>query len=376
MRKIVPVVAAGATALALAGTTFGYANLNKDVTLSIDGQATQLRTTADTVGALLKSRGIEVNDHDVVAPGLDTEVEDGTRIAVKFGRQVTFTVDGAVQTIWTTATTVNDALKALSVDLSGAELSTSRSSPIGRQGLTIIIATQKTIIMVDAGKKRTITTTGQTLADALRAAKIKVDNDDKLSARPSTRLVDGSRFTYTRVDISSKTKKFNVDFNTVRKETSKLNKGDTKIDTRGVDGVRAVTYRLVRHNGKIVKRVKIKSKLLREPVTEVILVGTKTTTTTTAKESSGSSSSSTSSTPSGSVWDKLAECESGGNWSINTGNGYYGGLQFSLSTWRAYGGSGMPHEASREQQIAIAKKVQADAGWGAWPACSSKLGLR
>jgi resuscitation-promoting factor RpfB len=383
VRKIVPVVAAGATALALAGTTFGYANLNKDVTLSLDGQSTQMRTTADTVGALLESKGIEVNDHDVVAPGLDTEIEDGTRIAVKFGRQVTFTVDGAAQTIWTTATTVNDALKALSVDLSGAELSTSRSSAIGRQGLTIIIATEKTIIIVDAGNKRTITTTGQTLADALRVAKIKVDKDDKLSARPSTRLVDGSRFTYTRVDISSKTKKFNVDFSTVRKETSELNKGDTKIDTRGVDGIRAVTYRLVRHNGNIVKRVKIKSKLLREPVTEVILVGTKTTTTTTtAKESSGSSSSSsssssnTSSTPSGSVWDKLAECESGGNWSINTGNGYYGGLQFSLSTWRAYGGSGMPHEASREEQIAIAKKVQADVGWGAWPACSSKLGLR
>ena len=77
-----------------------------------------------------------------------------------------------------------------------------------------------------------------------------------------------------------------------------------------------------------------------------------------------------------SVWDRIAECESGGNWAANTGNGYYGGLQFSLSTWRAYGGSGMPHQASREQQIAIAKKLQADAGWGAWPACSSKLGLR
>jgi len=376
VRKIIPVVAAGATALALAGTTFGYANLNKDVTLSIDGQTTEVRTSAKTVGALLESRGIEVNGHDVVAPGLDTKVQDGTRIAVKFGRQVTFTVDGAAQTIWTTATTVNDALKALSVDLSGAELSTSRSSGIGRQGLTIIIATQKTIIIVDAGKKRTITTTGQTLADALSAAKIKVDEDDKLSARPTTRLVDGLKFTFTRVDVSSKTKKFNVNFDTTRKETSKLNKGVTKIDTRGVDGVRAVTYRVVRHNGKIVESAKIKSKLLREPVTEVILVGTKTTTTTTAKESSGSSTSSTSSTPSDSVWDKLAECESGGNWSINTGNGYYGGLQFSLSTWRAYGGSGMPHEASREEQIAIAKKVQAAQGWGAWPACSAELGLR
>jgi hypothetical protein len=78
----------------------------------------------------------------------------------------------------------------------------------------------------------------------------------------------------------------------------------------------------------------------------------------------------------GSVWDRLAQCESGGNWSINTGNGYYGGLQFSLSTWRAYGGSGYPHQNSRAQQIAIAQKLQAAAGWGQWPACSRKLGLR
>jgi resuscitation-promoting factor RpfB len=370
VRKIIPVVAAGATALALAGTTFGYANLNKSITLSVDGQTSEVRTSADTVGALLRSRGIEVNGHDVVAPNVDAKVEDGTRVAVKFGREVTFTIDGAAQTIWTTATTVEDALAALGLNLSNAELSTSRSSGIGREGLTIVIATQKKIIIIDAGKKRTITTTGQTLADALLAAKIKVDEDDKLSASPKTRLVDGAKFTFTDVEIKSKTKKLAVDFDTVRKESSKLKKGVTKIDTPGEPGLRAVTYKIVRHNGKIVERAKIKSKLINEPVTKVVLVGTKKPTTTTKKSSGGSS------TPSGSVWDKLAQCESGGNWSINTGNGYYGGLQFSLSTWRAYGGSGRPNEASREEQIAIAKKLQADAGWGAWPACSSKLGLR
>lgn len=78
----------------------------------------------------------------------------------------------------------------------------------------------------------------------------------------------------------------------------------------------------------------------------------------------------------GSVWDRLAQCESGGNWSINTGNGYYGGLQFSLPTWRSVGGSGYPHQASREEQIARAEILLARSGWGQWPACSSKLGLR
>lgn len=77
----------------------------------------------------------------------------------------------------------------------------------------------------------------------------------------------------------------------------------------------------------------------------------------------------------GSVWDQLAQCESGGNWAINTGNGYYGGVQFSLSSWQAVGGSGLPSDASREEQIMRAEMLKARQGWGAWPACSAKLGL-
>jgi hypothetical protein len=74
-------------------------------------------------------------------------------------------------------------------------------------------------------------------------------------------------------------------------------------------------------------------------------------------------------------WDALAQCESGGNWGINTGNGFSGGLQFQPSTWAAFGGQGAPQDASREQQIAVAENVLAGQGWGAWPACSAKLGL-
>lgn len=78
----------------------------------------------------------------------------------------------------------------------------------------------------------------------------------------------------------------------------------------------------------------------------------------------------------GGRWDALAQCESGGNWGIDTGNGYSGGLQFSPSTWQAYGGSGSAANASREEQIAVAERVLAGQGWGAWPSCSSQLGYR
>ena len=98
-----------------------------------------------------------------------------------------------------------------------------------------------------------------------------------------------------------------------------------------------------------------------------------------SSSSSGNTGASAPSAPSGSVWDRLAQCESGGNWSINTGNGYHGGLQFSKSTWLGYGGgkyAPTANLATREQQIAIAKKTQASQGWGAWPSCTSQLGIR
>lgn len=83
--------------------------------------------------------------------------------------------------------------------------------------------------------------------------------------------------------------------------------------------------------------------------------------------------------PGNSVWDRLAQCESGGDWAIDTGNGFSGGLQFHPGTWRASGGeefAPLAHQATREQQIAVAERVLDEQGWGAWPACSRQLGLR
>lgn len=77
-----------------------------------------------------------------------------------------------------------------------------------------------------------------------------------------------------------------------------------------------------------------------------------------------------------SAWDQLAQCESGGNWNINTGNGYSGGLQFNPRTWKAFGGTGQAHQASKSEQIAVAERTLAAQGWNAWPSCSKKTGVR
>jgi len=141
----------------------------------------------------------------------------------------------------------------------------------------------------------------------------------------------------------------------VEKKDDSMNSGETKVVRPGKPGVRNVTYLLVFENGKLAsKRVKNQD-VLKKPRAKVVRVGTKI--------------------PDG-VWDRLAGCESGGNWHINTGNGYYGGLQFSLGTWHSYGGTGLPSDHSRETQIAIATKLRnASGGYGAWPACAAKLGL-
>lgn len=99
----------------------------------------------------------------------------------------------------------------------------------------------------------------------------------------------------------------------------------------------------------------------------------------TQSPSVASPSPSTSSGASGGVWDRLAQCESSGNWSINTGNGYYGGLQFAQTSWEAVGGLEFAPRAdlaTRQQQIIAAERLLAIQGWGAWPGCSRRLGLR
>ncbi len=370
MRKIIPVVAAGVTALAVAGGTFGYVIANKDVTLAVDGASTEVATTAGTVGEVLADHDITVGDRDVVAPALDAKVTDGTRIAVQFARQVTVNVDGKTRTFWTTATNVDQALTSQGIADDGAKISTSRSTTIGRQGLTFDLATRKTVTVKAAGQSKTVETTATTVGEALAAASITPDGDDLISADRSAPVKDGSTVTFTKVDVKNLTKKETIAYKTVRKNSSTLAKGKTVVDRSGKTGSKKVVYREVRHDGKVSSREAVKTTVTAKPTARILLIGTK------KSSSSESSGGSAPSVAAGSAWDKLARCESGGNWHINTGNGYYGGLQFSLSTWRAYGGSGLPSSNSREQQIAIAKKVQAAAGWGQWPACSRKAGLR
>ena len=120
-----------------------------------------------------------------------------------------------------------------------------------------------------------MTTTAQTVAGALQAAKIVVDGNDKLSARPTARLVDGRILPLHPGQRQRTDQEGELAHKTVHKETDKLDRGDTKVDTKGRAGVRTLTYRVVRHNGKTIHKTQTGSKITKKPVTEVVLVGTK-----------------------------------------------------------------------------------------------------
>ena len=356
--------------LAVAGSTLGYRAMASDtVTLSLDGQQRTVTASGGTVGDLLADQGVDLGPHDVVAPSVSTPIEDGSAVSVRFGRQLTLEVDGKPKTYWVTSGTVAGALGQIGREFRGSDLSLSRGGAIDRSGATLEVVTPKRLTVVLAGAKPAKRyLAAATVADVLADLGVKVDKRDRVSPSLSRRVENGDRVVFT--DVSVKTRRVTgeaVPFGTVKRTDSSMAQGTTKVTRQGRDGVRDVTYRVTYWNGEVRVKSVVAQTVRTAPVSRIVTVGTKKPVqrSTATNFASGST-----------VWDQLAQCESGGNWAINTGNGYYGGLQFNLGTWQAYGGTGLPSQASRETQIAIATKLRdASGGYGAWPGCAAKLGL-
>jgi uncharacterized protein YabE (DUF348 family) len=350
---------------AVIGTTVGYAALSKDVTLTLDGETRQVSAIGSTVGDVLAAEGVEITDKDLVAPALDESVTDGSAIAVQFGRPLELSVDGEEETYWVNSTNVASALGEIGRRFEDAELSASRSSSIGRKGLSLEVITPKVVrIKLGAKELKKHKVTALTVADVLESMGFEVDKHDKVSPSLDTEITDGDKVVVKDIRIATKkVKREVVDAPVIEREDPSMYEGEEEVMRAGRDGLRSVTYRLRFVNGELVARKVVSAEVARKAVPTIVKVGTK------EQPSANFAGGNT-------VWDSLAQCESGGNWAINTGNGYYGGLQFNLGTWRAYGGTGYPHQASRETQIAVATRLRdASGGYGAWPGCAAKLGL-
>ncbi len=371
-RTIKILSATGAAVLLTAGGV-GAAQLDKAVTLSVDGSQSTAHVFGSTVGDLLEAEGITVKPGDVVVPSASAPLADGDTITVKYSRLLTLTVDGKTRQIRTTEHTVDAALLALGLHSDEARLSVSRSQSIGRQGLAVTVTTPKDITVVVGGKAAAHTITAATVSEALAQLRIPAGAGAKVTPALSSPLADGTKIVVQAVTSKEVRTTEAIPFKTVRKESSELFKGETEVDTKGVAGVRTVTQRHTFVDGTLVTVREVASKVTKAPVAQVVLVGTKARPAAPAPAPKSTSTTTTSGAGINlariDMWERVAQCESGGNWSINTGNGYYGGLQFSYTTWLAYDGDDFAQRAdlaSKAEQITVANRVYADNGLAQW----------
>ena len=206
-------------ALAVAGTTVAYATMTKSVTVSVDGKSQEVSSLGATVGDVLAAEGIEVGDHDQVAPELDQEVSDGTKISVRYGRPLELTVDGDTKTYWVTATDVEGALQQIGRAFTGAALSVSRGAGLDRGGLSVEVATPKKVsVKVGAAKAKKMTVAALDVRDLLERLDVDVDKDDRVQPAFGAAIDDGDKVVVTRIrTVTKRVKREVVEHGTVER---------------------------------------------------------------------------------------------------------------------------------------------------------------
>ncbi|WP_435851559.1 ubiquitin-like domain-containing protein [Streptomyces thermolilacinus] len=390
-------VAAGLVAFLVSGAVL--VTDHKTVRLSVDGSPRTLHTFADDVGELLAAEGVTTGPHDLVAPAPRTPLTGGDEVAVRWGRPLRLDLDGRARHLWTTARTVDQALRAIGVRAEGAHLSVSRSARIGREGLALAVRTERAVTIRADGRERTIRTNAATVAEALRQARITLQGRDTTSVPPGAFPRDGQTVTVQRVRDRRETRYETVPYAVRRVRDPGLYRGTEVVDRKGRPGLRRLTYEIRTVDGVPRHTRRTGTALVREPVARVVRFGTRERPRerprsappggAQARPQSGSPyrpRKGTAAEPrrtyqSGSVagaehlnWAALAACESGGRPDAVDPSGTYGGLyQFDLRTWRSVGGSGRPQDASAAEQTYRAKKLYAKRGASPWPVCGRRL---
>ena len=365
-----PLLAQGAAALTVIAGSFGVTALDKSVTLSVDGKSSSAHSFGSTVADVLDGQDITVGARDQVVPSLGSKVKDGDTITVRYARKLVVTVDGVVKEYWTTATTVDAALKDLGLRADGAVISASRSQTLGRQGLTFSVTTPKDVTLTVGGQAQPLTTTSATIGDLLKDQGVAIGDKDRINPGADTAVANGMSIVVNRVELRDTTSTEEIAFGTTETTDDSLYTDQKKVVTKGVAGERTITVQQVVVDGQVESESQTGSTVTREPVTQVVAKGTQARPAPAAPAANaGNTSGGGINLANAAMWDRVAQCESGGNWSINTGNGYYGGLQFSYQTWLGNGGGDFAQRAdlaTREQQITVANRLYAYSGLGQW----------
>ena len=348
--------------LALVAGTTAFVALDKRVTISVDGHQQQVRSFARNVGDLLDSENVPYDlAHDLVTPAPSSSLTDGETVQVRYGRPVLLTVDGETRTAWTTGRTVSQALMLLGVRTDGAYVSASRSRRIGRGGMALDVRMPHHLTFLADGTRHEVTTTATTVRSAMAEAGVELREQDRVSADLSARPYAEQVVGLTRVDGKKAVEERPIKFDTEKRKSNDLYQGTTKVLKGGKVGIEVRTFRETYLDGKLDSRQLVSTRVTEEPVTEVLLVGTK-------KLPNNAPAAD------GLNWAALANCESSGNpQAYNPAGPFYGLYQFMESTWHAVGGVGLPTDASSSEQTYRAQILYNRSGAGQWPVCGHYL---
>lgn len=364
---------AAATALLVAGTAAAAIGTSyRHVTVEVDGVTRDISGFFTTAGDALHSAGVTVGDHDLVAPASNQTIASGDTVVVRTATEYDVTVDGNQTTAWSTASSISGVLSALPA--SAASMAADRSytraeMPVAEAGQTVHVvadgATTDVVVSSDEGAIAILEKAGVTAGPIDR---VTMEHNGGEATLRVARVVRGTVSTTTEIP-----------YETEEREDAEVEEGTEKTVQEGTVGSEVTqTYQETIDGNATVSAVLSTTRT--EPTKRIVSKGTKAKKAEDTSSNSSSSSGSSASAPAAvsgddaAIWAAIAQCESGGNPSINTGNGYYGMYQFSLPTWRSVGGSGLPSDASAEEQTMRARMLQQRSGWGQW-GCAYKLGL-
>lgn len=344
----------------LAGAGFVALASSKTVTLNVDGAAVSVTTMKSRVAEVMNENGFTVGERDELIPGPGSPVHDADTIVLRRSRPLQISLDGNQPTeVWTTAATVDGALAQLAM-LDTAPTAAARGSRVPLQGMALPVVSAKTVQIDDGGVPSTVRLAAPNVGGLLAAAGVPLQQRDAVVPDAASPVTDGMQIRVTRIRLEKVTERVPLEPVARRIEDPTMNISRQVVEDPGAPGVQDVTFDVAVVNGVPTGRLPVANTVVTPARDAVLRVGAKPGTEVPPVSN-------------GRAWDAIASCESGNNWAINTGNGYYGGVQFDQGTWERNGGlryAGRADLATREEQIAIAEVTRARQGWGAWPVCS------